>query len=130
MLLVLAFAIFAYLNFKTVEVQGRSMFPTFRTGQRVLVSKAYWLVGPIRDNDVVVLTDTGPTGYIIKRVMWSGGEKVDWKWVPDNYRLELGALTVPPGFIYVLGDNRPESEDSRKFGPRDLKDVIGKVIVW
>ncbi|AIE86207.1 signal peptidase I [Fimbriimonas ginsengisoli Gsoil 348] len=105
------------------------MFPTFKSGQHVLVSRAYWLVGPIKDNDVVVLTDTGPTGYIIKRVMWSAGETVNWKWAPENYDIRKGPFVVPPGCVYVLGDNRPESEDSRKFGPRKVEEILGKVLV-
>lgn len=130
LLFFLVFCVFALFNFHTVVVSGRSMEPTFHTGQRVLVSKAYWLVGPIRDNDVVVLKDTGPTGYIIKRVAYSDGETVDWKWVPDTYPIANGPYKVPEGQVYVLGDNKPESEDSRKFGPRDKGDILGKVIVW
>ena len=130
LLLVLAFAIFAVLNFQTVVVSGQSMEPTFHTGKRLLVSKAYWLVGPIKDNDIVVLHDTVPNAYIIKRVVYSGGEKVDWKWVPRDYNVERGPLVVPVGSVYLLGDNRPVSEDSRVFGPRELSEIIGKVVVW
>jgi len=128
MLAFLAFAIFGYLNFTTVEVQGRSMFPTFHTGQRVLVGKAYWIVGPIKDGDVVVLKD-GPTGHIIKRVYKMGGETVDWKYVPGDWGLAKGPYKVREGCVYVLGDNLKESEDSRVFHERPLEDVVGKVIV-
>lgn len=128
MLIVLGFAVFLALNFKTVQVSGRSMFPTFKDGERVLVSKAYWLVGPLKDSDVVVLKDDGPTGFIIKRVFKMGGEKVDYSYLPDNYPITNGPYVVPTGMIYVLGDNLPESQDSRVFGPRRIEDVLGKVI--
>lgn len=130
MMIVLLFAVGFWKFFKTVQVSGRSMYPTFKDGQRILVCSAYWLpfVGPIKDGDVVVLKDTGPTGYIIKRVCWMGGEKVDWKWSPDSYDIRNGQFQVPPGNIYVMGDNRPESEDSRRFGPRPISDVLGKVL--
>ena len=137
LLFVLALAVFMYFNFQTVAVSGRSMVPTFHTGQRLLVSRAYWLVGGIKDGDVVVLKDIGPSGtsadappgaYIIKRVNKMGGEQVDWKLVPQNYAFVRGPYIVPEGDIYVLGDNLPESEDSRRFGPRPMADVLGKVL--
>jgi signal peptidase I len=128
-LFMLAFAIFCYKNFKTVVVSGISMVPTFKDGQRVLVSHAYWLVGPIRRKDIVVLRDSGPTGYIIKRVYRMGGDKVDWENAPESHRLTDPPFVVPDGELYVLGDNRLRSEDSRKFGPVPLGDVLGKVVV-
>jgi len=129
MLLILVFAIWFKMSVRTVEVSGRSMFPTFHTGQRVLVCNAYWLVGQIKDGDVVVLTDTGPTGYIIKRVYKMGGETVDWKYLPGDWPVGKGDYKVKPDHVYVLGDNLRESEDSRVFHERPLEDVIGKVIV-
>jgi signal peptidase I len=128
--LILVFAIFFYLNFKTVQVSGVSMLPTLKDGQRVLVSKAYWLVGPIHKGDIVVIRDETPTGFIIKRIHFMAGEKVDWKWVPDSWQLKDGPMVVPEGQIFVMGDNKPQSEDSRRFGPVPIADVLGKVVVW
>jgi signal peptidase I len=128
MLGVLALTIYMYFTFTTVLVKGRSMFPTFKTNNRVLVCKAYWLVGPIRDGDVVVVKDPNPDGYIIKRIHKMAGEKVDWKYIPDSYPISQLPYRVPEGMVYLLGDNRPESEDSRRFGPRKVEDVLGKVI--
>ena len=129
LLIMLIGSIFFYLNFKTIEVSGPSMNPTFKSGDRVLVSKAYWLVGPIKDKDIVVLHDPGGPGNIIKRVYRLGGEDVDFKWMPDSAKITNAPYKVPDGCIYVLGDNRPVSEDSRKFGPVDLSKVLGKVII-
>jgi signal peptidase I len=129
--LLLAFAIFFYLNFHTAVVSGHSMDPTFHTGQRLLVSRAYWLIGPIRDNDVVVVRDDSPEnsdGYIIKRVYKMGGEKVDWLNKPRTWLLSQGDYTVPQGKIYLMGDNRDVSSDSREFGPVDIALVLGKVV--
>lgn len=129
LLFLLAFAIFFYKNFHRVVVSGQSMEPTLHDGQQVWVSKAYWLIGPIRKKDIVVLHDTGPTGYIIKRVYKMGGEQVDWANAPENHSLKLGPYVVPDGDVYVLGDNRMHSEDSRKFGPIDTSEILGKVVV-
>ncbi len=126
--LLIFLAIF-YRDFQTVAVNGDSMLPTFQSGQRVLVSKAYWLVGPIRDNDVVVIKGTKPGEYLIKRVYRMAGEEVDLLNVPSDYLITKGRYIVPPGTVYVLGDNLPVSEDSRKYGPFDLDDILGKVVL-
>ena len=129
LLFLLAFAIYFHFTFTTVVVSGESMLPTLKNGQKVLTSKAYWLVGPIKEKDVILIKDDGPTGYIIKRVYRLAGEAVDWALVPDNFDFRRGEFKVPPGYIYVLGDNRAVSEDSRKFGPVPLDKVIGKVVI-
>src|SRR5437879_4768466 len=99
LLFVLGFAIFAYFNFKTVQVSGISVDPTLKNGQRVLMSSAYWLVGPVTEGNIVVIRDNNPNGYIIKRVYRVGGELVDWRNVPKSWPLSKGEYKVPDGFI-------------------------------
>jgi signal peptidase I len=125
----LVVAVFFYMNFKTIEVSGISMMPTLKDHQHVLVSKAYWLIGRIRDKDVVVLKDPHGPGDIIKRVCYSAGESVRWDLRPDTAPGIEKDYKVPDGCVYVLGDNRPFSEDSRKFGFVDMSNIIGKVVV-
>jgi signal peptidase I len=129
LLCLLGFAIYFHLTFTTVVVSGESMLPTLKSGQRVLTSKAYWLVGPIKEKDVVVIRDDGPTGYIIKRVYKMAGQVVDWALVPDSFDFRSGEYHVPEGTVYVLGDNRQVSEDSRRFGPVPVESIIGKVVI-
>ena len=129
LLFLLALVIYGQFTFTTVVVSGESMLPTLKNGQRVLTSKAYWLVGPIKDKDIVVIRDNGPTGYIIKRVYRMAGEVVEWYNVPDSYDFRNGEFKVSPGHIYVLGDNREVSEDSRRFGEVPLESIIGKVVI-
>jgi len=129
LLFILGFALFFFLNFKTVIVSGPSMQPTYMSGDRLLESKAYWLIGPIHQEDIVVIRNEDGKGYIIKRVYRLGGEKVDYKNVPDSWNLASGEYVVPEGDVYVLGDNRPVSEDSRKFGPVPMERILGKIVI-
>lgn len=128
MAIILAMTIFFYLNFTTVVVSGVSMEPTFHDKQRLLASKAYWLVGSLKEKDVVVVKQDEENDYIIKRIYKLPGEVVDWANVPGSYRLEKGEYRVPEGHVYVLGDNREVSEDSRKFGPVPIDHIIGKIV--
>lgn len=129
LLFLLGFAYFFHQNFRTIQVQGNSMEPTFASGQRLLSSNAYWLIGPIRKGDVVVVTGDEPGEYVIKRVYRLPQETVDWLHVPDDYDLTDGQFTVPEGSVYVLGDNREVSEDSRKFGPVAYDRIVGKIVL-
>ncbi|MCH7945045.1 MAG: signal peptidase I [Armatimonadetes bacterium] len=129
LLFLFAIAIFVYFNFKTIEVQGDSMMPTLKPGQRLLVSKAYWLVGGLKHKDIIVIKNSTDNEIIIKRVYKLAGEKVDLENVPFNWDVTLGDYIVPEGKVYVLGDNWSVSQDSRQDGPFDLTEVIGKVVV-
>ncbi len=130
LLFVFFFVIFFRLNFTTVVVSGDSMLPTLKSGKKVLVSHAYWLVGPIGHGDLVVLRSELHGEYIIKRVYKLAGETVDSYNVPTSWLLTMGPLKVPEASIYVLGDNRAISEDSRTFGPVAVNRVIGKVVAY
>ena len=131
---IFALVVFFKTNFEYVIVSGDSMEPTFMDKDKILTSRAYWLVGAIKDGDVVVVrnpeSEEGDTkGYLIKRVHRMGGEKVDFLNVPEDHRLAAGEYIVPKDSVYVIGDNRAVSEDSRKFGPVKLKDILGKYVI-
>lgn len=125
----LAFVVFFYLNFQTIAVSGQSMEPTFQSGRRVLVSDAYWLVGDIKRSDIIVLREPDSGDIVIKRVNAMGGDVVDMRNIPEEWSLAKGEYRVPEGKYYVIGDNRPVSEDSRRFGPIDKSRILGKVVI-
>jgi len=131
LLFILAMSLIFYLNFKTVIVSGPSMEKTFKSGDRLLASRAYWLVGPIRKKDVIVIRNEDGKGYIIKRVCYMPGEQVDLWNSPRSeiWSMANGPYVVPEGSYYVLGDNRAVSEDSRTFGPVNDKRVLGKIVL-
>jgi signal peptidase I len=119
------------LNMRTVIVRGESMAPTLVNSQRVLTSKAYWLVGSIKKNDIIVLQEEkSEQGYFIKRVYGMPGDKIPWSFAPVNWPLANGPYIVPDGKIYVIGDNINHSDDSRKFGAFEINKVLGKVLTW
>ncbi|MCU0316907.1 MAG: signal peptidase I [Fimbriimonadaceae bacterium] len=127
LVVVLPFALFAFFNFHTVQIKGKSMEPTFNSGERLLVTSAYWLVGDIKKNDIIVVNS--PSGdSVIKRVYAVGGDTVDFFNAPESWDITQGEYRVPPGTYYIVGDNRPQSEDSRVFGPISRDRVLGKVI--
>lgn len=80
---------------------------------------------------------------IKKCVVYIDGEALDEPYLPDRdtqqtdlvarcRQPEMTATTVPKGQIFVLGDNRPQSMDSRVFGPVDAHSVVGRafVVIW
>ncbi len=118
-------ALFFVMNFRVVVVNGHSMEPTYREGQRLLMTNAYWLFGKIERGDVVVIIT--PTGErLIKRVVALPSESVPQRYW-SAYLLKYGT-TVPEGHLFVVGDNLGFSEDSRFFGPVPLSRVEGKIV--
>jgi signal peptidase I len=134
LLALLGLAIFLKFNTNTVVVQGDSMFPTFKSGRKLLVTDAYWLTGALRPNDIVVVrefTKKAKSDYFIKRVYRTGGMEVEDKslW-PRSYPIHSEKYVVPEGEIFLVGDNRAVSQDSRVFGSIETKLILGKVVVW
>jgi len=133
-----------YVLFSPVRVIGSSMVPTLATEDRVLRTKSY---GDPRRGDVVIL-DLAVEGAkeedIVKRVIAVPGDTVEVRddialvngQVEDTTRLVLvrgsgvyrRPLVVPEGTVYVMGDNRPDSLDSRFIGPLPIDRVLGRAV--
>ncbi|KAB7746002.1 signal peptidase I [Nostocoides sp. F2B08] len=124
-------------------VVSDSMSPTLPTGSTILVERIsrYWV--EIDAQDLVLLElDDGPT---VKRVVGVGGDRIEildavlhvnGEPVREDYvdsvtldGVFFGPVDVPPGHVFVLGDNRFDSIDSRSFGPVSQDRVRGRVIV-
>ena len=130
LLAILVFVLIFYPFFKMAEVKGESMLPTLQSGQKVLTCHAFWLVGQIRPNDIIVLKEEKSQDYFIKRVLGLPGDKIPWSMAPQNWPMEKGEYVVPEGRIYVVGDNLNHSDDSRKFGAFLQSNILGKVLTW
>jgi signal peptidase I len=136
-LLIRTFVVQVYL------VEGPSMEPTLHTGERLLVNKMVYMLREPKPGEIIVLEDPNrPDRELIKRVIAVGDETIEVKKgvvyvngqaLKEPYinsvvtRLEDMAQTViEPGFIFVMGDNRSWSFDSRNIGPVPVDKVDGK----
>jgi signal peptidase I len=122
-------------------ISGGSMAPTLRPGAHVLVSKLAYPSGVPHHGDVIAYTTTGGA-IVVKRVAGLPGDRIELssgrlvrngRPVAEPYvdprRAEgtfHGPVTVPPGHIFVLGDNRIDSDDSRFRGPVPIEQVMGR----
>lgn len=125
-------------------VQGGSMEPTLHAGERVLVEKIAYRFRAPRPGEIVVLRDpTDPGRDLVKRVVAAGGQVLEKRaghYLVDG-RVVAGPCPgdpFPPWFpprvlgpdqVWVLGDNRCDSRDSRAFGPVSVDRVRGRVVL-
>lgn len=121
-------ACFLHGNLGTLRVVGPSMEPALEPGETLLYTK----VSPssLAEGEIVVLKHPRTDALMIKRIYRVQGGEVDPFLAPDYYpgRDKLANYHVPEGYVYVLGDNVFESEDSRMFGPVPVEEVVGRII--
>ena len=150
--LVIAIVICALLITYVVQafkVQGTSMVPELRDGERILVNKFIYYFRPIDRGDVVVFWYTeDPDVSFIKRVaalpgdrveirhgeLRVNGELVEESYVKPEYsdRRSFAAREVRAGHYFVLGDNRRGSNDSRSWGFVPQRYIYGQAFlrIW
>ncbi len=128
-----------------VRVDSASMEPTFAPGDVVLVSQRAPAVKDVGHGDLVVFRSPEDGRRTVKRVVGVGGDVlvlldgvltvngapvsepyVDPDLVDGYYS---ATFTVPDGGVFVLGDNRTNSIDSRDYGPIDGSDLLGRVLL-
>jgi signal peptidase I len=129
---------------QATRVYGSSMEPNLHTDQRLVVEKVSYHLHSPRRGDVVVIRmpERGPE-LLIKRVIALAGETIevrdgvvhiDGQPLDEDYLVRkttgtYGPTTVPGGHVFVMGDNRGASNDSRIFGPVTLDRVVGRAWV-
>ena len=143
--LVICVTIFIFA-IRVVDVSGSSMWPTLLDGDKMLVSNLFFT--PQRGDIVVFKTDNyDPEKALVKRVIATEGQEVsidfergvvyiDGSPIEEDYIAELtktkldfiGPQTVPEGCLFVMGDNRNASTDSRKkeIGMVDTRMILGR----
>jgi signal peptidase I len=159
---ILAFAVLAAVVLRAFVVQpyfipSGSMEPTLKVGDKVLVNKLSYHLHGIHRGDVVVFkrppwdVDTANNVTdLIKRVVGLPGETISASsghvlingqvlkepWLAKgatSYTANFGPVHIPAGRYFVMGDNRPDSSDSRfVLGPIPSSLIVGRafIIVW
>ncbi len=141
------FAVSHYLV-QSVRVVGTSMAPTLQDSQSYLLNRwIYYARGPKR-SEIVVLRDPSDNGFSVKRVIATAGDSVYLKGGSvyvngrplDEPYLRPGTFTdtgaryrdelvmCGTGQYFVLGDNRPNSIDSRIYGPVPRQNILGMIV--
>ncbi len=142
-------------------IPSPSMYPTLKVGDRVLVNKLSYHLHDVNRGDVVVFErppseEASTIPDLIKRVIGLPGDSITFQnghvfvngeqlaepylpagvtttaeFAPNRCTVEAPCL-VPPGDVWVMGDNRNDSKDSRYFGPIEQRTIVGRafVVVW
>jgi len=130
-------------------IPSLSMAPTLDEGDRVLVNKLSYKMHEVHRGDMVVFDrpEGSPESDIkdlIKRVIGLPGETIEARdgavyidgdrleepYLDDGVRTEnLPETQIPAGHVFVMGDNRTGSSDSRVFGPVDEDTIVGRAFI-
>lgn len=126
------------------QVEQYSMEPTLLPHDRVLVDKfLYRLRQPHRGDVIVLKYPLNPQRNYIKRIVALPGDTLQVKdgklfinatqvgepYVNGVPQGDFGPMTVPEDSVFVMGDNRNNSEDSRSFGALKTEQIVGQAIL-
>jgi signal peptidase I len=135
--------------FEIVKVDGDSMMPTLDSEQRVVVDKVSRYFNLPYRGQIVVTKYPNMAGYYVKRLIGLPGDIIEIKHnaiyvngspLQENYLpagltiADMQQTTVPVGTIFVVGDNRSVSLDSRSplIGPVSTENLLGNalLVIW
>lgn len=126
---------------QATRVEGQSMEPNLHTNERIIIEKlSYRFHDPQRGDIVVIRPPQRSSVPLIKRVIglpgdwveiqggavYVNGELLDEPYLDQQTLGMMPATLVPEESVFVLGDNRRASNDSRSFGVVPYEDIIGK----
>ena len=147
LIFLVVFLLMRFYFYPWFTVRQTSMLETLHNGDVVVVSRMYSMHKDFQRGDIIVfyLRDKkdGEGEYLVKRIIGLPGETVEIHngvvyinghvikepYVVHKDSSNFGPYTVPPGKLFVLGDNRPASRDSRFFGAIDESSVVGRVVL-
>ena len=145
--LIICIIVFVFI-FRIVDVSGDSMNPTLINGDKLVVSDVFY--NPKQSDIVIFRKDEYKSEALVKRVIategqtididfdrgrvYVDGELIDEPYIAEPTYTQLdfqGPQTVPEGCVFVMGDNRNASSDSRRaeIGMVDERLIVGKVLL-
>ncbi len=147
-LALVSYLVISHFFLQSVTVVGVSMFPTLHDSEHYLLNRWIFHVRSPHVNDVVVLCDPSDQGFSVKRVVAEAGDtvyiksglvfvngrKLEEPYLPPNtptYPQEdvnEQLFRCGPNQVFVLGDNRMNSIDSRVYGPVPRKNILGLIV--
>lgn len=132
--------------FEPIIVKESSMLPTLHEGQAMGVEKVSRYSSLPNRGDIVIVTAPNNQETLVKRVVGLPGDTIEVKnstlyvngkaqtepYISKTPYNDFKAVTVPPDTIFVMGDNRAVSMDSRMIGPINKDAIIGHAIfvIW
>lgn len=142
-------ALFTRFVMQPYEIPSGSMEETIEIGDRIFSEKISYLFNEPATGDIITFIDpVDPERVLIKRVIATAGQTVDLydgnvyvdgimldePYTDDkpSYDLYSGIkypYTVPEGYVWVMGDNRTNSADSRAFGPVPVENITGRALL-
>jgi signal peptidase I len=151
--LALVFGILRPFVVEPFYIPTTSMVPTLEVGDRVLANKLAYRFDEPERGDIIVFEGVAEESDRVKRVvglpedeiavrggkLFVNGVSRSERYIADKpcvrglpKTCSYGPVTVPPGQVFVMGDNRVNSEDSRFFGPVPEGNIVGEVFlrVW
>ena len=128
--------------FTPYVVHGESMLPTFKGKELLIVNKFVYELKDPEYNDIIVF-HTSEQRDFIKRIIglpndeimikdgkvFRNGKVVDEPYLAEPINGSMPPTIVPEGKLFVLGDNRNHSRDSRQIGVIDMNEVVGRADV-
>ena len=132
---------------KAVEIEsGPSMQPNMYQGYRLMIEKVSYRFHLPQRGDIVVVDRPGEEVSLVKRVMglpgetvevrdghvFINGQRIEEPWILYFGGPDYGPAKIPEGYVFIVGDNRQNSRDSRAIGPVPISTIEGKVwlVYW
>ena len=140
---VIVFGVLRPFVVKSFWIPSESMVPTLEVGDRIFVNRFIYRFFEPERGDIVVFDSLETDDELIKRVVAVPGDRVrvrngklrvNGDFPDEPYAVPMlfpdgstfGPTRVPEGEVFVMGDNRPNSQDSRFFGPVPVENIEGE----